>query len=173
VPGCEKLWKEFLLGLAADALTDQLAKPTLGCLAELIVVIRLLADYEAPATVPGIKPLGGGIRDAVSTVKPHPRTHLDKRTTLRELCRILVFHPHQRGSLVVLEYPDRADRNLVPRFGLSNGLPLSGGPDERNHQDGRQRYRENEEEGLFQCKFPKQQFAALLWAIRPVLSIRF
>lgn len=152
--GCEKRWKEFLLRLAADALTDQLAKPALWCLAELVVVVRLLADYETPAAVPGIKPLGRGIGDAVRTVKPHPRAHLDKRTTLGKLSRILVFHAHQRRSLIVLEYADRADRNLVSRFGLSNGLPLSGGPDEGNQQDSRHRYRENEEEGLFQCKFP-------------------
>lgn len=162
-----------LLRFVADVLADQLPKPAFGWLAELIVVVRLLADYEAPAVVPSVKPFGRGIRRPAGAIDSHPRPHLNEWATLRKLRRILVLDPHQRRPLIVLEYPDRADGHFVSRFRLSDHPPLSSGQDERNHQDGRERYRENEEEGFFQCKFPKQQFAALLWAIRPFLSIRF
>ena len=161
-----------LLRLTANVLADQLAKPAFRRLTELIVVGCLLADYESPAVVATVKPFCRGIRHAACTIESHPRAHLDKWTTLGKLRRILILHTHQRRSLIILEDAHRADRNLISCFGLSDRLPLSGGTDKRHHQDGREYNRENEGKGLFQCKFPKQQFAALLWGIEPFLSIR-
>ena len=169
---CEKLWERVLLHLAADVLTYQIAKPAFRCLTELVVAIRFLAHHEPSTVVAGIEPLRGRGSHSTRAIKSHPRAHLDKRTTLGKLRRILILHTHQRGPLIVFEYAHRADRNLISCFGLSNRLPLSGGTDEGHHQDGRGHNRENEEEGLFQCKFPKHQFAALLWGIRLFLSIR-
>lgn len=140
--GCEKRRNGILLTLAADALADQLAKPTFAYVAELIVMVCFLADHEAPAVVTSVKPFGRGIRGPACAINSYPRAHLDKRASLRKLRRILVFHAHQRGPLIVLENVDRAYRNLISRFSLSDRPPLSGGQDERHHQEGREPYRD-------------------------------
>lgn len=143
-----------LLRLAADLVQNQIAEAAFGGLAEVVVAGGFFAYHRAPAAIAAIEPLRGRSGYSVRAVESHSRAHLYKRTTLRKLRWILVLHPHQRRPLIVLEYPDRAHRNGVSRFRLSDRLPFSSSPDECHEQDGRERYRENEEEGLFQCKFP-------------------
>lgn len=171
---CEKLWKalqeQLLLCLAADILADEVDEAAFGSLAELIVAGSFLADHKPAAMVATVKPQGRRSRSAARAVKPHPSPEFDEGTALREVRRVFVFYAHQRRTLILSEYTDRTHRDLISGLGLSDLLPLSRCTDECNQQNGRKRYRKYEE-GLFQCKFPKHQFAGLLWGIRTFLSI--
>jgi hypothetical protein len=132
----------------------------------------LLADDESSAVVATVEPFRGRYGTAASAIKTHSCAQFDEWAALGKLGRVSVFDPHQRRALIVSEYADGTDGDLVPGFGLSDGLPFSGGTNECHYQDGREDYREDEE-GFFQCKFPKHQFAAILWGMRAFLSIGF
>ena len=140
-----------LLGLAADVFADHLAKTTFGRLSELVIVRRLLAHYEASATVTGIKPLRGRSRRTVRAVKSYASPHLDEGAALWQLGGIFVFHTNECRPLIILENPHRAHRHLIAGFGLADGTPFAGGSDKRHQQNGDEHHGDDEE-GLFQCK---------------------
>src|SRR3954453_19804288 len=114
-----------LLGLAADVLADQLPEAAFRSLSELVVVRRLLAHHEAPATVAGIEPLRSRSGSAVRTIEPYPRAHLDEGTALWKLSWFFVFDAHEYRALVILQHPNRTHGNFIASFGLSDGSPLA------------------------------------------------
>jgi len=144
--------------LAADILVDQITEATFGGFSELLIAIRFFAYHESSTVVSSVEPHGGRAGITVCTIEMHARAHLDKGSALRELSWFLIFDPYESRPLIVFEYPDGADENLVSCFGLANCSPFSSSTDERHHQDGCERDRDYEE-GLFQCKFPKHKFA--------------
>ncbi len=148
---------DFLLCLA-DVLADQVDKAAFRRFSELVIMRRFLAHHEPSTMVAGIEPLGRGAGNSIVAIETNSSAHLDEGAALRKLRRVFVFDANQRGPLIVFEYPDGADGNLVAGLGLADRAPFSSGSDKRHHQDGCERHREYEE-GLFQCKFPKHKFA--------------
>jgi hypothetical protein len=85
---------------------------------------------------------------------------------------LFILDADQRNPLVILHDAHRTDGDLIASLGLTDRAPIAGGKNESDYEYRRERDREDEK-ALFQCKFPKHQFAALLWGIRRILSIRF
>ena len=110
--------------------------------------------------IAGVEPLRRRASRAAGAIEPNPRAHLYKRTALGELCRLFILYPHESRPLIVLQDADRADRDFISGFRLSDGLPLSGSTDQGNDEYGRDNSR-GYEEGLFQCKFPKHQICRI------------
>src|SRR5262249_5515659 len=137
---------------------DQVAEAAFGCFSKLLVTIRFLAHHESSTVVSRVEPLGRRAGIAVCAVEMHTRSHLDEGAALRKLGGFFIFDPHQSRALIVFEYPDGADENLISGLGLADCAPFSSSADECHHQNGCERDRDYEE-GLFQCKFPKHKFA--------------
>jgi hypothetical protein len=150
VQNSEKGMDGRLLALTADGLAHQLEKSAFGSFAELIVAICFLAHHKTSAVIPAVKPLSRGTRLAVRTVESHTRSHLDERSALRKLSRILVLHPHERRSHIILQEMHRADRQCIPSFGFPYVVPIAGRKHEADDQHRREHYRRQDEEGLFQ-----------------------
>ena len=128
-----------LFTLAADVFADQVGKAAFGVLAELIVVRGFFAYDEASAVVAGVKPFGRGSGSAAGTVEAHAGAHFHKWSTLRQFRRFLVLDSDQRQSLIVLKDAYRTDGDFVPAIGLTDGVPVSSGPDhETHHENGRE-----------------------------------
>lgn len=161
-----------LFCVAADVVADQINEAALGSLSKLIVVGGLLADHESSTVVATVEPFRARYGTATGAIKTHSCAQFDEWAALRKLGRVSVFDPHQRRALIVSEYTDGTDGDLVAGFGLSDRLPFSGSTNECHYQDGREGYSEDKE-GLFQCKYPKHQFAAILWGMGAFLSIGF
>jgi hypothetical protein len=141
----------MLLALAANAFADHGDETTFRILAELVVMRGFFTDYEASAAVTGIKPLGRRGGGAIAAVKAHPRTHLHEGSTLRQLCRFLIFHADQGEPLIVLENAYGTHRNFIAGFGLADGPPVSGREnDQAHHQNWRQHNRGKNDKSFFQ-----------------------
>jgi hypothetical protein len=163
-----------LLARTADVAAYQLEKAALRCLSKLIVAARLLADNEPSTAVAGVKPFGRGSRLSASAVESNARPHLYERSTLWKLYRSVIFHPHQRRSLVILQNAHRTDVHLVPSLSLADGAPIPRSKDEADDENRREHNSRQDEENFFQalefCVRPKQFCSPLLWAIDRILS---
>jgi hypothetical protein len=162
-----------LLRLAAHTLADQIDEAALGRFAKLIVIFRFLADNETTAVVTAVEPFRCGSGETVGAVKPDSRAHFDKRSALRQLRRLFEFPTHQSRSLIILENTDRAHRDFVAGFGLSDRAPVSGSQKEA-HCKYRGEHHRSYKKGLFQnLRSRGTPFRPLLCGIRRILSIRF
>ncbi len=171
--GSQTGWEGLLFRLAANTLADQVDKTTLGSFAELIVVIRLLANDETPAVIAAIEPFRGGSSQTVAAVEPDPRAHLDKRSALRQLGRLFELYAHQCRSLIVLENPHGANRDFVAGFGLPDRTPVCGSQEQAHCKYGGEHHC-SYKKGLFQSLLSRgMPFRPLLCGIGRVLSIRF
>jgi hypothetical protein len=159
-----------LLGLAADVFSEQISETAFGSFPETIVMIRFFTHHKSSTAVTTVEPLRRRGGTAVCAIEMNARSHLHEGSALGELCWFFVLHSHQCRSLIILQYPYGTDRHPIAGFGLPDGPPFPGGTYKSDNENRRDRNREDEE-GFFQCKFPKHQFAALLWSISPFLSI--
>jgi hypothetical protein len=83
-----------LLGLATDALANQIGEAAFRSLTELVIVRSFLADDKPSAVIAGVKPFRAGRCRSVATVKTYASPHLDKRSALRQFRRSFVLDPH-------------------------------------------------------------------------------
>src|SRR5580704_10094753 len=142
----------FLL-LAADKIPGDATEVALGHLAELVIVVSLLADHELAAMIAGVEPLrvrNDARRSAVAgTVEADPGAQLHKGTSLRQFGGFLVLDPDPGRPQAVLLGSDRADQNLIAAGGGADLPPVA--RSERNHsnkQDGGQHHRKNDKQTL-------------------------
>ena len=139
-----------LLGLATDALADQIGEAAFRSLAKLVVMRSLLADDKPSAAIARVKPFRARCCRTVAAVKTYAGPHLDKRSALRQFRRSLVLDPHQRSSLVALQHPHRTDRDRIPGFSLSDSAPLSRSQQKADHKHRSRHDSGEDEEGFFQ-----------------------
>ena len=116
-----------LLGLATDALANQIGEAAFRSLAELVIVRSFLADDKPSAAIPGVKPFRARCCRSVTAVKTYAGPHLDKGSALRKFSRLLEFHADQGETLIVFEDTNGTDRHFVARFSQADGAPISGG----------------------------------------------
>ena len=139
-----------LLGLATDALANQIGEAAFRSLAKLVVMRSFLADDKPSAAIAGVKPFRARCCRSVAAVKTYAGPHLDKRSALRQFRRSLVLDPHQRSSLVAFQHPHRADRDRIPGFSLSDSAPLSRSQQKADHKHRSRHDGGEDEEGFFQ-----------------------
>lgn len=148
----EKGQEELLLRFATDTLADQVDEATLRSFAELIVMACLLTDDKMSTVVAAVEPFCGGSGLPITAIKTDSGAHLDKRPTLRQLGRLFELYAHQCCSLVILENPHGAHRNLVAGSGLPDRAPVSS-----SQQEAHCKYRRENH-----CSYKKGLFQSLL-----------
>jgi hypothetical protein len=132
-----------------DFLAHEVDEPAFRKIAELVVVGGFLADDEAPAVVAGVEPYRGGGGGAAAAVEAHASAHFDERSTLRKVCRFLIFDADQCQPLIILEDPDGADGDFIAGFGLPDAAPVPSRPDDQADYEHQRHHGENDK-GFFQ-----------------------
>ena len=87
-----------------------------------------------------VKPFSGRGGGAAGAVKAHARAHLNERSALRKLGRLVVFHAHQGNALIVFQDAHGAHGNSIAGVSLPDRTPVSGG---ENHQADHQHRRQH------------------------------